>query len=89
MLFAKRKWLWKRDDTNQKQKEKLRIMLPNEKNANAEKTVKGAVTFIKGAGTLYQLDSYNGFWINSYLDGLTVHLSVYSEQYLLLGRGIP
>ena len=38
-------------------------MLPNEKNANAEKTVKGAVTFIKGAGTLYQLDSYDGFWI--------------------------
>ena len=63
VLFAKRKWLWKRDDTNQKQKEKLRIMLPNEKNANAEKTVKGAVTFIMVSGTLYQLDSCNGFWI--------------------------
>ena len=40
VLFAKRKWLWKRDDTNQKQKEKLRIMLPNEKNYKRGKNSK-------------------------------------------------
>ena len=48
VLFAKRKWLWKRDDTNQKQKEKLRIMLPNEKNCKRGKNSKRCSYLYKG-----------------------------------------
>ena len=51
------------------------------KSKRGKKTVKGAVTFIKGAGTLYQLDSGNGFWIRGPLRRRPIFFATFSRPF--------